>query len=232
MFNKIKVTVVSIVLAALAFGGFSVALAASAPVSNGASPVAPAAVLPAASPAPSTATAITGTTWAMGQVSAIGADNFTLTGPLGGVHVVYVSDQTQYFNRDAQTGSFAAIQVGDRVLGAVTVADGKAMAKLVIDLGARTEYRGAGVASAVNTTEQSLTFVNRRGVVWDFYTDANTKITDKTGAARTFAGIRPGTRLFVHAEKRADGKWWAVEIKLGKTVPAPAAVPTTTSTQR
>ncbi len=231
MLGKIKVTVVSILLVALAFGGFSVALAASNPASSGASsapaaPAAPAAVLPAATPAAGTTAAPPGTTWAMGQVSAIGTDNFTLTGPLGGVHIVYVNDQTQYFNREAQAGSFAAMQVGDRVLGAATVAAGKATAKLVIDLGARTDYRGAGVASAVNSAEQSFTFVNRRGVVWNFYVDANTKITDKAGAAKTLADIQPGTRMFVHAEKRADGKWWAVEIKLGKTVPAPATTST------
>ena len=221
MFNKIKLTIISILLAALAFGGFSVALAASSPSSPGAS-AAPA-VPAAATPAPSTAAAAPGTTWAMGQISAIAADNFTLKGPLGGVHVVYVNDQTQYFNRDVQPGSFAALHVGDRVLGAAVVAGGKATAKLVIDLGARTSYRGIGVASAVNSAEQSFTFVNRRGVVWEFYTDASTKITDKQGAAKTFADIQPGTRMFVHAEKRADGKWWAVEIKLGKTVPAPAS---------
>ena len=222
MFSKIKLTVVSILLAALAFGGFSVALAASAPVSSGAlAPSAPAAVLPAATPAPSTAAA-TGTTWAMGQITAIAADNFTLSGPLGGVHVVYVNAQTQYFDQGAQPGSFADLEVGDRVLGAATVADGKATAKLVIDLGVRTNYKGAGVASAVNSAEQSFTFVNRRGVVWDFYVDANTQITGRQGAALIFADIQPGTRLAVHSEKRADGKWWAVSIKIGQTVPAPA----------
>jgi len=231
MLNKIKVTVVTILLAALAFGGFSVALAASSPSSASAStaPSAPAVAAAAATPAPSTAAP--GTTWTMGQVSAMAADNFTLTGPLGGVHVVYVNDQTQYFNRDAQPGSFAAIQVGDRVLGAATVADGKATARLVIDLGARTEYRGGVVASAVNSAEQSFTFVNRRGVVWEFYVDANTKITGKQGAALTLAAIQPGTRMFVHAEKRADGKWWAVEIRVGRTIPSPATAPTATSTQ-
>jgi hypothetical protein len=230
MLSKIKVTVISIVLAALAFGGFSVALAASSPSSTGAlaAPALPAAAnaaaLASATPAPATAAPTTalGTTWAMGLITAVASDNFTLQGPLGGVHVVYVNDQTQYFNRDAQASRFAALQVGDRVLGAATVADSKATAKLVIDLGARTDYRGIGVASAVNSAEQSFTFVNRRGVVWEFYTDANTKITDKQGSAKTFADIQPGARMFVHAEKRADGKWWPVDIKLGKTVP-PAA---------
>ena len=53
--------------------------------------------------------------------------------------------------------------------------------------------------------------------------DANTQITGRQGVALTFAEIQPGTRLAVHAEKRADGKWWAVSIKVGKTVPTPAA---------
>jgi hypothetical protein len=216
MLSKIKVAVVSVVLVALAFGGFSVALAASsAPNSS-----TPAAVTPPASgTAPATAAA-TGANWAMGVISALGPDNFTTTGPLGGTHVVYVNAQTVYYNRDAQASNFAGLQVGDRVLAAATKdADGKATAKLVVDLGARTSYKGAGVASAVNSSEQSFTFVNGRGRVWDFYVDANTKITDKKGDAKTFADIQPGTRLAVQAEKRADGKWWAVNIKIGKTVP-------------
>ena len=221
MFGKIKLTVVSLVLGALAFGGFSVALAASAPaapsdVAN--SPVVSAAATSVPATAASSTAPISGTTWAAGQISAIAADNFTLTGPLGGVHVVYVNDQTVYYDRAGNAGSFAALQVGDRVLGAANVADGKATAKLVVDLGVRTQYRGQGVATAVNSAEQSFSFVNKQGRLWEFYVDASTKITDKSGAAKTFADIQPGTRLFVHAEKRADGKWWAVDIRIGKTV--------------
>ena len=44
------------------------------------------------------------------------------------------------------------------------------------------------------------------------------------GETGTIAGAQ------IWQEKRADGKWWAVEIRLGKTVPAPGAVPSTTST--
>lgn len=221
MFGKIKLIVVSIVLSALAFGGFSVALAASAPTTPELSgPAAPVALAPATGMVALSTTAVTtGTTWAGGQITALAADNFTFKGPLGGVHVVTVNDQTLYYTRDGQPGSFADLQVGDRVLGAATVADGKATAKLVIDLGVKTDYRGVGVASAVNSTEQSFSFVNRHGRLWEFYVDASTKITDKSGATKTFADIQPGTRLFVHAEKRADGKWWAVEIKIGKTAP-------------
>lgn len=233
MLSKIKVAFISIALAALAFGGFSVALAASsapagsAAASNSAALAnGPAAVTPAA---PTT----TGVNWAMGVISALGTDNFTVAGPLGGTHVVYVNGQTLYFNRSAQPSNFAALQVGDRVFGAASIgSDGSApaaaTATLVIDLGVRSDYRGIGVASAVNSTDQSFTFVNRAGRVWDFYMDANTKITDQKGNAKTFADIHVGTRLAVHAQKRADGKWWAVEIKVGKTV-APAA--STTASQ-
>lgn len=219
MFSKIKVALVSVVLVALAFGGFSVALAAS---SSPAVPTAPPSPAAAAAAAPAT-----GTQWAMGHISAIASDNFTVQGPLGGTHVVYVNDQTKYFNRDAQAGNFAALQVGDRVLGAANVgSDGKATATLVIDFGAKTGYRGLGVASAVNSGDQSFTFVARQGMLWDFYTDANTKITDRQGDAKTFSDIQPGTRLAVHAEKRAGGKWWALEIKIGKTVtPAASTTP-------
>ena len=219
MFSKIKLTVVSIVLGALAFGGFSVALAASAPTSPQLSSAASAAQSSAAVPALSATAVATGTTWAAGQITAMAADNFTLKGPLGGVHVVYVTDQTVYYTRDGVAGSFADLRGGDRVLGAAIVVDGKATARLVIDLGVRTEYRGAGAATAVNSPEQSFSFINRQGRLWEFYVDTDTTITDKSGAAKTFADIQPGTRLFVHAEKRADGKWWAVDIKLGKTVP-------------
>jgi hypothetical protein len=219
MFSKIKLTVISIVLGALAFGGFSVALAASAPASPQLSSAAEVAQSPTVVAALSATAVTTGTTWAAGQITAIAADNFTFKGPLGGAHVVYVTDQTVYYNRDGAAGSFGDLQVGDRVLGAAAVVDGKATARLVIDLGLRTEYRGAGVATAVNSAEQSFHFINRQGRLWEFYVDANTTITDKSGAAKTFADIQPGTRLFVHAQKRADGKWWAVEIKLGKTVP-------------
>ena len=219
MFGKIKLTIVTVILGALAFGGFSVALAASAPAAPSDPARPPALSAAAATPAPSTTAVTTGTTWVGGQITAIAADNFTLTGPLGGVHVVTVNDQTVYYDRAGDAGSFASLQVGDRVLGAANVADGKTTAKLVVDLGVRTQYRGQGVATSVNATEQSFSFINRQGRLWEFYVDANTKITDKSGAAKTFADIQPGTRLFVHAEKRADGKWWAVEIRVGKTVP-------------
>jgi hypothetical protein len=81
-----------------------------------------------------------------------------------------------------------------------------------------------GVVSGVNADEQSFVFVNRRGRVWEFYTDSSTVYTSRGGGTPSFADIKVGTGMFVHAEKRADGKWWALEIKLGRTA-APITTP-------
>ena len=215
MSSKLKIAIVGVLLAALALGGGAVAFA------QGSNP-------------PALATTAPGTHWGGGVITALGADNFTLHGRRGQDRVVSVNDQTRYFNRDAQPGSFSALQVGDRVMGAVSSdADKKLTALMVIDLGAksetdRTNYKGVGVVNTVNAVEQSFTFTNRRGVDWEFYTDAATNITDRQGAALQFSDIQPGTRLFVKAEKRADGKWWALEIKIGraKATAAPINPPT------
>jgi hypothetical protein len=204
MFSKIKVAVVGVLLAAMTLGGGAVALAQGT------------------TPPPATAAA-TGTQWAAGHISAIAADNFTIQGPQGGSHVIFVNGQTLYFGRDAQAVQFSALQVGERVLAAAKPgSDGNATAVLVIDFGQQTDYKGVGVVSAVNSGERSFTFVNLRGKVWDFYTDSNTKFTDRQGNSLAFSDVQVGSRLFVHAEKRSGGKWWALDVKIGKTV-KPAA---------
>jgi hypothetical protein len=221
--GKIKSVVVSLVLGALAFGGFSVALAASS------APGLDALKAPLAALSP--ASAADDVSWAMGQISAIGSDNFTVMAPLGGTHVVYVNDQTLYFNHAAQASPFAALQVGDRVLGASTSAGGTATARLVIDLGLKTidKRGGIGAVTGVNSGQQSFTFKDRHGTLSEVFTDANTKITDRDGNAKTFAGIQTGMRLFVHLEQRADGQWWAIDIKLGQAAKPAASTSTNQS---
>ena len=215
MFSKIKIAVVGVLVAALALGGGAVALAASGTASA-----------PATATAVTAAAATTGTQWAGGHISAIAADNFTLQGPLGGTHVIDVNGQTQYFDRNGQASQFSALQIGDRVLAAAKPASsGNATATLVIDFGQQLNYKGAGVVSAVNAGDQSFTFGGLRGKVWEFYTDGNTKFTGAKGTVLTFSDIKVGTRVAVQAQKRSDGKWWAVDVRIGKTV-----VPAATST--
>jgi hypothetical protein len=188
----------SVLLAALTFGGSGVALA------QGETP-------------PTAAARPAGTRWGGGEIAALGASSFTIHPPRGADKVVGVNEQTRYFDGDGQAITFADLQVGDRVMGAVKAAeDGTLTALIVIDFGVRNEYRGVGVVSGVNADEQSFVFVNRRGRVWEFYTDSATVYTSRGGGTPTFADIKVGIGMFVHAEKRADGKWWALEIKLGR----------------
>jgi hypothetical protein len=206
MFGRIKIAIAGILLAVMAFGGSAVALA------QGETP-------PTAPARPA------GTRWGGGEIAALGASSFTIHPLRGADKVVGVNDQTRYFNGDGDAITFADLQVGDRVMGAVKLAeDGSLTAVIVIDFGVRTEYRGVGVVSGVDANEQSFVFVNRKGRVWEFYTDSATVYTSRGGGTPTFADIKVGTGMFVHAEKRADGKWWALEIKMGRGT-TPIATP-------
>ena len=154
--------------------------------------------------------------WAGGQVTAVGTDSFTATGPRGGEHTVLVTADTVYYDQDAQPSSFAALHVGDRVRGVVDeAADGTLTAKLIINLGPQTEYVGGGVIATVDAAEQSFVFTSRRGRVWEFYVDAATAITNRAGDDLTYTDLAAGAHAVVRAELREDGKWWAVRIGLG-----------------
>ncbi|MBI3762492.1 MAG: hypothetical protein HY260_11605 [Chloroflexi bacterium] len=162
-----------------------------------------------------------GTRWGMGQVTAIGADNFTLKGPLGKEHVIYVDGNTKFTDKDLKPLSFSDLKVDDRIIGAASVHDdGKWVALLVHVFPPRTDYKGVGV---VNTVEaDSFTFTNRRGKTWEFYVDGNTKFTDRAGTALSYSDVKSGSHLFVNAEKRSDDKWWATEVKVLPAKPAGA----------
>jgi len=206
MLGRIKVLTAGILLAVLAFGSSAVALA------QGETP-------------PTAAARPAGTRWGGGEIVALGASSFTIHPPRGADKVIGVNDQTRYFDGGGQAITFADLQVGDRVMGAVKVGeDGTLTAVIVIDFGVRTEYRGVGVVSGVNADEQSFVFVNRRGRVWEFYTDSSTVYTSRGRGTPSFADIKVGMGMFVHAEKRADGKWWALEIKMGR-IAAPITTP-------
>jgi len=206
MLGRIKVAMAGILLALLAFGGVGAAFA------QGETP-------------PTAAARPAGARWGGGEIAALGASSFTVHPLRGADKVIAVTDQTHYFDVDGQAITFADLQVGDRVMGAVKIAeDGSLTAVIVIDFGVRTEYRGVGVVSGVDAGEQSFVFVNRHGRVWEFYTDSSTVYTSRGGGTPTFADVKVGVGMFVHAEKRADGKWWALEIKMGRGI-TPIATP-------
>ncbi len=158
-----------------------------------------------------------GALWGGGRVTAVGDGEFTVQTRRDESRVIKVTSSTQYFTGAGEPAGFADIQVDDRVVGAVArLPDGQAEARLIIIFGPRTQYRGLGVASGVDDAEQSFHFTPRRGRQWEFYVDAGTQLTNRAGEPLTFADIDDGDRLFVHAELRADGQWWAIAIKAGR----------------
>ena len=155
-----------------------------------------------------------------GEVTAIGAGNFTLRTRRGVELVVYVDDGTRFVDREGNPLTFADLKVGDHVLGRGSRhADGKWYAEVVRILPPRTHYQGVGIVTAVEAGE--FAFTSRRGRAWEFYVDAATAFSDRQGNARTYADVTVGARLFVKAELRADGQWWATEVKIGRPAAAP-----------
>lgn len=146
-----------------------------------------------------------------GEVTAIGTDNFTVRGPRGGEHIVYVDANTTFTDKDGKALSFSDLKVGDRVLGRVTRHDdGKLYAEAVRVLPPPTHYQGVGIVSVVE--EDEFTFTGLRGKVWEFYVDDNTEFTDRDGTEHSYSEVEVGSRVFVQAELRADGKWWATRV--------------------
>ncbi len=147
-----------------------------------------------------------------GEVVAVAADNFTVENPKGEQHVVYVDSATEFTTKEGKALTLADLKVGNRVAGRVTKHDdGKLYAVTVVVLPPRTDYKGVGVVTSVGGDEFS--FTNRRGKDWDFYVDADTKFSGRTGAL-AFSDLKAGSHIFVQAELRSDGKWWATEVKI------------------
>ncbi|MEK7277810.1 MAG: DUF5666 domain-containing protein [Chloroflexota bacterium] len=147
-----------------------------------------------------------------GEVVAVAADNFTVENPKGEQRVVYVDSATEFTTKEGEALTLADLKVGDHVAGKITKHDdGKLYATTVVVLPPRTDYKGVGVVNSVDDDEFS--FTNRRGKDWDFYVDAGTKFSDRTGTL-AFSDLKAGSNIFVQAELRSDGKWWATEVKI------------------
>ncbi len=146
-----------------------------------------------------------------GEVIAIGEDNFTVRGlRRGREEVIYVDEKTQFTDQGGNPMSFSDLQVGQFVAGSGERRDGQWYAVRVRVLPPRTKYAGRGEVNAVNA--DSFTFTGRRGHEWEFYVDGDTQYTDRQGNPHSFDEIQPGLHLFVRAEQRSDGKWWATVV--------------------
>jgi hypothetical protein len=163
---------------------------------------------PAAPPKP-------GVRWGGGEVTALGDDSFDVHTRRGRDVTVIVEATTAFFNGQGLPASFADLTVGARVGGVVEVRDdGQTYARLVIIVPPKTRYVGVGVVTALE--DDAFHFVSRRGQVWEFYVDDATAFSNRAGDPLTFADLRVEARAGVHAELRDDGKWWALEVKIGR----------------
>jgi len=146
-----------------------------------------------------------------GEVIAIGEDHFSVRGLRRGREaVIYVDEHTEFTDQDGNPMSFSDLQVGQRVAGSGERRDGQWYAVHVRILPPRTHYKGAGTVNEVGSDE--FTFTGQHGHHWEFYVDGNTQYTDRQGNTHSFDEIQPDMRLFVKAEERDDGKWWATVV--------------------
>jgi len=158
--------------------------------------------------------------WGGGEVTAIGADTFTLLARRGRERVIYVDHATQFTDQAGEPIEFGDLNVGDRVFGlAERRDDGQWYAVIVHVFPPRTHYKGVGVVTALE--DDAFNFAGRRGRQWEFYVDGGTQFADREGNALSFGDVKVASRLFVKAELRADGKWWATEVKIGQARPSP-----------
>jgi hypothetical protein len=192
MLKKLFMVLVAVILSALALGSVAFAQEDAPPV---------------------TSPDLPRVRWGGGEVIAIGEDNFTVQTRRGRERLIYVDANTQFVDKDGNLLTFGDLKVGDRVIGAGTRReDGKWDAEKVFVVPPRTHYKGAGVASVVEDDE--FVFTSRRGKVWEFYVDSATTFTDRQGNPLTYAEVKVGSFLFVQAELRDDGKWWATEVRI------------------
>ena len=157
-----------------------------------------------------------------GEITALGADHFTLTGPRGNTRTFYVEAVTEFLGEDVQPLTFADLEIGQRAVVAAAREDGDNLIAIWVRVfPPRTDYRGFGAVESVDAAEQAFSFTNRRGRAWEFYVDENTEYSDRDGSTYTFEDLQAGDKVFVKAERRADGKWWATRIGFQAENPQP-----------
>ena len=146
-----------------------------------------------------------------GEITAIGSDNFTLTGRNGESKIITVDANTQYLDKDGNALSFADLEVGQRAVIAAAKKDGETITAIWVRVFPKpTHYAGRGEVTSVDS--DSFTFTARNGKTWEFYVDSATLYTDRDGGSHSFADVQAGGKLLVNAVLREDGKWWATLV--------------------
>src|SRR5436190_1638520 len=75
---------------------------------------------------------------------------------------------------------------------------------------AKGRHHGGGEVTAIGT--DNFTVQGPRGGEHIVYVDENTEFTDRDGTAHSYSDVKVGSHVFVQAELRSDGKWWATRV--------------------
>jgi len=148
----------------------------------------------------------------LGQITALGDDQFTVQLKSGQEKMILVDEQTRYFKADGSAGSFADLQVGLWVAGRVVSTAGGPLARVVILLPAGYDPSRTNVALHGEVTalgENSFTLHTLRGEDRAVAVDSNTAYA---GEVHSFGDLQVGMKAVVGAQKLEDGSLLAVAV--------------------
>jgi Domain of unknown function (DUF5666) len=203
MFKKILFPFILALVTALAIGG--VAYAASQPDQ---------ALSPAAQAAPEDENPALAARRGLGQITALGENQFTVLRRNGAVQTIRVDENTRYFKADGSAGSFADLQVGRWVAGRVVLTGDGPQARLVIILPEGFDptlklIRHAGTITAVDPTAGTFSLRTVRGESLAFQTDGDTQYYAQV---HSLADLQTGMAAIVGTQRRPDGSYLAVRV--------------------
>lgn len=156
----------------------------------------------------------------VGEITAIGNDQFTLVGPQGGSYTIEVTEFTSYLG---ELESFADLEVGAEVgIAGQRSGEGTVVARVVamrdeLPFGTRI----GGEVTAVGNTE--ITIETRGGQTFTFDVNADTDYLSRENTVQSLADIEVGDHVQILFEQASSGTLTANIIMIGGQ---PEAAPT------
>lgn len=146
----------------------------------------------------------------IGQITALGAGQFTVESRQGEEHIIYVDENTRYRRFDGSPIEFADLQVGDWVAGILRYDPEREgpLARLIIllpddyDPSQRLGIRARGKVIAVDEGASTFSLHIRSGAELTFTVNAHTVFK---GGVTSLAELEEGMLAAVAGVKQADG---------------------------
>ncbi|MEW6568780.1 MAG: DUF5666 domain-containing protein [Chloroflexota bacterium] len=154
----------------------------------------------------------------LGQVTAIGASDFTVETRRGTTHTLLVDKKTTFEARDGTPRSFSDLEVGTWVAGSYErLSDGRLLARRVILLGdelPHLDVRAAGEVTAVDAAGGTFGLHTRGGEDLTFVVDGDTIFRSPDGSVSGLDDLQPGMLAAVGARDE-DGALVAIVVVAG-----------------